>query len=61
MLKSAFAKGIALGLGISCLWLIPMTFAHLTGTGLIGYGCCTAVVLVIAAVVAEVRARKSSP
>jgi hypothetical protein len=60
MFKSAFAQGIALGLGISSLWLIPLWFAHLTGTGAVGFGGCAAVLLVIAAVVAEIRARRNT-
>ncbi|TGY35233.1 hypothetical protein [Stenotrophomonas maltophilia] len=58
MLKSAFASGIAWGLGLSSLWLIPVGFAHLTGTGTVGFSVCTLVLLLIAAAVAEVRARR---
>lgn len=58
MLKSPFATGIVYGLTASSWWLIPVAFAHLTGTGLVGFGVCTLVLLVMAAAVAEVRARR---
>jgi len=60
MLKSPFAGGIAWGLGVSCLWLVPILFATVTGTGLNGFAGCTIFMLIVAAVIAEVRARKKA-
>lgn len=58
LFKSPVAGGIALGLGISCCWLIPLAIAYLTDTGIAGFAGTTVVMLVLAAAVAEYRARK---
>lgn len=58
MFKSPFAAGVVWGLGVSCLYIIPITFATLTDTGLYGFGGCVALMLLVAAAIAEIRARK---
>ncbi len=60
MLKSAYAAGIAWGLGLSCMWAFPLAFAHFTGTGLTGFVGAVIVILILTAAIAEVRARKKS-
>lgn len=58
MFKSPFAAGVVWGLSISCLYIVPITFATLTDTSLYGFGGCVAVMLLVAAAIAEIRARK---
>lgn len=58
MLHSPFAQGAAMGLSFCAFFAAAVLFAIWTDTGVFGYGLFVMGCVAIAAVIAEVRARK---